>query len=44
MEAFPTVAELGERYRDGSLTPETVVEEALARIARLEPSLNAFAF
>ena len=43
MDAFPTVAELGERYRAGSLTPETVVEEALARIARLEPSLNAFA-
>lgn len=43
MEIFPTVAELGARYRNGTLTPSDVVEEALTRIAKLEPSLNAFA-
>lgn len=34
---------LAARYRDGSLTPTAVVEAALERLARLEPSLNAFA-
>ncbi|MEZ5777016.1 MAG: amidase [Paracoccaceae bacterium] len=43
MEDFPTVHELGAAYRNGSLTPSDVVDAALGRIARLEPSLNAFA-
>jgi aspartyl-tRNA(Asn)/glutamyl-tRNA(Gln) amidotransferase subunit A len=41
--AFLSVGELGRRYRDGSLTPTDVVEAALARLAALEPTLNAFA-
>lgn len=44
MGSFPGIAELGTRYRDGTLTPLDAVEEALARIEALEPSLNAFAF
>ncbi len=40
---FLSVAELGARYRDGRLTPIAVVEAALARIARTDPKLNAFA-
>ncbi|MCR8725506.1 amidase [Frigidibacter sp. ROC022] len=43
MGPFPGIADLGARYRDGSLTPSEAVEEALARIEALEPSLNAFA-
>jgi aspartyl-tRNA(Asn)/glutamyl-tRNA(Gln) amidotransferase subunit A len=42
-QAFLSIAELGARYRDGSLTPLAVTEAALARIDRLEPKLNAFA-
>lgn len=38
-----SVAELGAGYRNGSFTPTQVVEQSLARLARLEPSLNAFA-
>ena len=41
--AFLSVTELGAGYRKGSFTPITVVEQALARLARLEPTLNAFA-
>lgn len=41
--ACPDIATLGARYRDGTLTPVRVVEDALARLALLEPSLNAFA-
>ena len=41
--AFLTVAELGAGYRNASFTPLDVVEQALARFARLEPALNAFA-
>ncbi|MCQ8781440.1 amidase [Mangrovibrevibacter kandeliae] len=37
------VRALGEAYRTGRLTPRAVVEAALARMARLEPRLNAFA-
>jgi aspartyl-tRNA(Asn)/glutamyl-tRNA(Gln) amidotransferase subunit A len=40
---FASIRDLGTAYRDGSLSPVTVAEQALARIARLEPALNAFA-
>jgi aspartyl-tRNA(Asn)/glutamyl-tRNA(Gln) amidotransferase subunit A len=39
---FLPLPELGRRYRDGTLSPVAVVEQQLARIARLEPHLNAF--
>ncbi len=41
--AFLSVAELGARYRDGSLSPVEVVDAALERLALFEPALNAFA-
>ena len=41
--AFLSVAELGAGYRNGSFTPAHVVEQAWARLIRMEPSLNAFA-
>ena len=41
--AFLSVAELGAGYRNGSFSPSDVVEQSLARLARLEPALNAFA-
>ena len=41
--AFLSITELGAGYRNGSFTPSDVVEQALARLERLEPSLNAFA-
>jgi aspartyl-tRNA(Asn)/glutamyl-tRNA(Gln) amidotransferase subunit A len=41
--AFASIQQLGARYRDGSLDPVAVVEAALARIARLDAELNAFA-
>lgn len=41
--AFLSVADLGEGYRNGSFTPTQVVEQSLARLAQLEPGLNAFA-
>ena len=41
--AFLSVAELGQGYRQGHFTPTEVVEAALARIAVLDPHLNAFA-
>ena len=41
--AFLSVAELGAGYRNGSFTPSEVVEQSLARLARMEPALNAFA-
>lgn len=40
---FADVTALGKAYRDGSLTPTQVVDQAHERLARLEPSLNAFA-
>lgn len=40
---FASVADLARGYRDGSATPLGVVEEALGRMARHEPLLNAFA-
>ena len=40
---FPDVATLSAQYRSGARTPVEVVEAALARLALLEPSLNAFA-
>lgn len=41
--AFLSVAELGAGYRNGSFNPSDVAEQALDRLARLEPALNAFA-
>lgn len=41
--AFLSVTELGAGYRTGRFTPTMVVEHALARQARMEPTLNAFA-
>lgn len=41
--AFLGVKDLGEGYRARKFTPMDVVDQALARLARLEPSLNAFA-
>jgi aspartyl-tRNA(Asn)/glutamyl-tRNA(Gln) amidotransferase subunit A len=41
--AFLSIGELGQLYRDGSLTPREAVEQALARLAQWEPRLNAFA-
>lgn len=43
MAAFPTVTDLATAYRNGTRTPSDVVDEAFARIAATEPSLNAFA-
>jgi len=40
---FLGISALGARYRDGRLTPVEVVRQALERIEKLEPSLNAFA-
>ncbi len=37
-----SVRELGVAYRDGGLTPVQVVQIALAQLAALEPTLNAF--
>lgn len=39
----PDAVTLAARYRDGSLTPEQAVEAALARMAEVEPALNAVA-
>ena len=36
------VAELLQRYRDGSLTPRAALESCFARIAEVQPKLNAF--
>ena len=41
--AFLSVADLGAGYRNGSFTPLQVAEQALARLAQMEPALNAFA-
>jgi aspartyl-tRNA(Asn)/glutamyl-tRNA(Gln) amidotransferase subunit A len=40
-DCFLTVAELGERYASGSLTPSAVAELHLQRLARIDPVLNA---
>ena len=39
---FAPIAEVAARYRDGSLSPVAVTELALARIAALNPAINAF--
>ena len=39
---FAPIAQVAARYRDGSLSPVTVTELTLARIAALNPTLNAF--
>lgn len=40
--AFATAHEVARRIRDGEATAEEVVAAALARIARLDPQVNAF--
>ena len=40
--AYLDATELLARYRSGALSPVEAVEEALARIERFEPVLNAF--
>jgi len=39
---FLSLADLGARYRDGSLSAVAVAERHLQRIVSLEPHLNAF--
>lgn len=39
---FCSIAELGARYRDGSLSPVAVTQQSLDRIAKLDPVLNSF--
>lgn len=39
-----TATELADLYRTGSASPVTVAEQVLAKIARLNPVLNAFCF
>ena len=41
--AYLGVTDLGAGYRSGRFTPVDVVEQALERLLRLEPALNAFA-
>ena len=41
--AYLSVTDLGAGYRSGRFTPVDVVEQALERLLRLEPTLNAFA-
>jgi aspartyl-tRNA(Asn)/glutamyl-tRNA(Gln) amidotransferase subunit A len=40
---FLSIAELGRRYRNGTLRPADVVKHALAKLEQLEPVLKAFA-
>jgi len=42
--AFLSIEQLQARYRDGSLTPLEVVSQALNRLDRMEPGLNAVAY
>ena len=37
-----TIVEAGKKFREGSLTPESLIEETLARIQRENGRLNAF--
>ncbi|MBB3387494.1 Asp-tRNA(Asn)/Glu-tRNA(Gln) amidotransferase A subunit family amidase [Rhizobium sp. BK275] len=39
--AFMSVAELGQAYRSGSLSPVDVVRVSIQRLERLEPALRA---
>ena len=39
---FASIAEIGNRYRSGELSPVNVTEACLARIEALNPTLNAF--
>lgn len=41
-EAFAPAHEVARRIRNGEFAAETVVAEALARIAKLDPQVNAF--
>jgi len=40
--SFLSVREAGRKFRDGSLTPSALTDRCLARIAELNPKLNAF--
>ncbi len=39
---FSSIATLGARYRNGSISPVDVVRRLLDRIAKLDPTLNSF--
>jgi len=39
---FSSIAELGARYRDGSVSPVEVTRQTLDRIAEIDPVLNSF--
>lgn len=41
---FTPATELAARIRAGGLSPETIVDNALARIADVNPTLNCFCF
>ncbi len=40
--AILTVREAGRKFREGSLTPSALTDQCLARIAEVNPKLNAF--
>ena len=40
--AFPTIAEISKQVRRREISPVELTEQCLARIARLNPTLNAF--
>lgn len=42
VDATASAADLAAAYRDGATTPVEIAEDALARIARFEPVVNAF--
>ena len=42
MNTFLSIAELGARYRDRTLSPVEATAQALARIAALDGQLNSF--
>ena len=41
-ESWPSAADVRTSYASGAFSPVTFAEQALARIARLQPALNAF--
>src|SRR5262245_54946074 len=42
VDLFSSIAGLGARYREKSLSPVTVTQRSLARIEKLDPVLNSF--
>jgi len=41
-EVCASIAEIGSRLRDGTISPVALAEECLQRIEELDPTLNAF--